>query len=945
MAFTLSGTTIIQTGTDTSLSGLAAIAGVTVIDDFYILDALRLEIQGSLTFEARNEKIVINNYANVAALNGYRGAITVRAGATWTNTSRHGSVFVPMTVVSVSPFDAEFAGNPIGDSGQSGRAAFEVERGGTANMEGVFEAEISDNKQGIVFALNGTVRAQDVTFINKRNNINLNQQVAFTLNATEIDFNRVAVRGMNIVDRGALLISQFNEVSCGNALEAYNVGGGTASGVTERFFLVPNFSFGTSSSRDIRTNANGGETVMVELRDSNKGNSVDVTIDDAVSQNIRVYSSATLNMSFLDDTLSDVNAKYYAIDVNNGNRQADFTPVGQSLIASTGNIVYTGTAASGTAQEVVITQIIGPDDTTAFIDNRGLSNGSDLLWRAIQYNNNIATFQPVLTGLGEKSTTVILPTDSIITEPVKATVDAYSELETPQKFYDRAKSYLVDNYAGETETIVTRSGNTLDARNYNVVIDSTATPAFAFDGTTITINSTTFTGNITTTGTATLQNGANVIGGIVDSNGDSFLTFQGISSWKVYLTESDRDSNTNVDDEGTTGNYRFNYIASTTYYIRAVVGGTVFFLESTPTASGETVVTLQTEALLSSVNSKLGFIDSVVFVNTELLENGDGSQATPFNSFDDAKNYAENNNILTIKVIGDIVATSSLKNFTIEAISSRSTIDLNNQDVDGSKFKNITITGIASEVINPKGFRSENCRLIDVSGLNGVFLNSLIEGTLSPADEAKINLDGCYSGVAGLGRPTINLASKTNVKLSVRKYSGGLTLLGSTDSDNEVTISSTEMKLTLDATNTLGTVSIRGVAQLTNNSAGTIVDTTGLLETVYVNDNLANSYDDTTLISKVDVIDSNVDAIKLKTDILENTDLTGIATATDVTNSESNVIAEINSNETLINTIITNLGNLNDPDLQSIIDGVVNASQTIDVDDLKSHITAMNFAS
>ena len=50
MSFLLSGTTITQSGTDTNLSGLSGIAGVTVEDGTYTLDALRLEITGSVTF-------------------------------------------------------------------------------------------------------------------------------------------------------------------------------------------------------------------------------------------------------------------------------------------------------------------------------------------------------------------------------------------------------------------------------------------------------------------------------------------------------------------------------------------------------------------------------------------------------------------------------------------------------------------------------------------------------------------------------------------------------------------------------------------------------------------------------------------------------------------------------------------------------------------------------
>jgi len=57
--------------------------------------------------------------------------------------------------------------------------------------------------------------------------------------------------------------------------------------------------------------------------------------------------------------------------------------------------------------------------------------------------------------------------DTLITEQDKTLVDAYTTFDVP-KFYDRAKSYLVDNYAGETEVLVTISGDFLDLKGKNL---------------------------------------------------------------------------------------------------------------------------------------------------------------------------------------------------------------------------------------------------------------------------------------------------------------------------------------------------------------------------------------------------------------------------------------------------------------------------------------------
>lgn len=156
---------------------------------------------------------------------------------------------------------------------------------------------------------------------------------------------------------------------------------------------------------------------------------------------------------------------------------------------------------------------------------------------------------------------VVLLNDGLITETTKATVDAYSELESPEKFYDRAVSWLEANITSETDFLVSRSGSTIDAGSYNVTIDATAGSAFAFDGSTITIKASTFTGSITTTGTFTRANGATVVGTVTDSGGTQFSTsleVTGLTSTNIYLEDN---TGTQVDYQtNVTGTY--NYAAT-----------------------------------------------------------------------------------------------------------------------------------------------------------------------------------------------------------------------------------------------------------------------------------------------------------------------------------------------------------------------------------------------
>lgn len=123
-------------------------------------------------------------------------------------------------------------------------------------------------------------------------------------------------------------------------------------------------------------------------------------------------------------------------------------------------------------------------DSTEFggyykVDRRGIYNDAtdQFKFYFCSYDEAISsTIQP-LKGLGELEVDWVLFDDVFITD-TRATADAYTEIDTPQKFYDRAKAFLVDNFAGETQTIVTRDGNTIDAGSYDVTIDANASAVF-----------------------------------------------------------------------------------------------------------------------------------------------------------------------------------------------------------------------------------------------------------------------------------------------------------------------------------------------------------------------------------------------------------------------------------------------------------------------------------
>lgn len=136
---------------------------------------------------------------------------------------------------------------------------------------------------------------------------------------------------------------------------------------------------------------------------------------------------------------------------------------------------------------------------------------------SVSYLHNVVA--KTVTATADITDTIIYINDASITQTNKATVDAYTAIDTSAKLYDRAKSWLFDNYTGQLAELVTRSGTLINAGSYNVTIDATAASVFSLAGNTLTIKASTYTGDMTTTGLITLANGATFVGTRTDANG------------------------------------------------------------------------------------------------------------------------------------------------------------------------------------------------------------------------------------------------------------------------------------------------------------------------------------------------------------------------------------------------------------------------------------------
>jgi hypothetical protein len=269
------------------------------------------------------------------------------------------------------------------------------------------------------------------------------------------------------------------------------------------------------------------------------------------------------------------------------------------------------------------------------------------------------TLQPNLSN--ESSTTVS-----------KSVADAYTSISTAQQFYDKAKAYWADNYTLSLALFVTRAGNTIDAGAYNVIVLQTGA-AFAFSGTTITINSNDLsTASIATTGVVTDAGG--VVGSISDANGDSNVSATVPTGYDndidVYMTISDAESETNQIATGSSFRYNSSSLGGQTVWFRMTQLDGSYIIENylVPASAGNYSVNL----VVTSENSALGSIKAVTDRLDSMLEIVSGKNIFTSDALQNASGGSGgsyNDTVLQAKVDSIKLKTDTLVNTNLAGIA------------------------------------------------------------------------------------------------------------------------------------------------------------------------------------------------------------------------------------------------------------------------------------
>lgn len=209
--------------------------------------------------------------------------------------------------------------------------------------------------------------------------------------------------------------------------------------------------------------------------------------------------------------------------------------------------------------------------------------------------------------------------------------------------------------------------------------------------------------------------------------------------------------------------------------------------------------------------------------NTNTVVGVDGTPKNPVGTIAAAKTIADALGFATIFFLDGANETigATMEHYRFTGITRNATVNLGSQDVDGSFFEHLMLTG---EQGGTGSISVINSGLSILDSLQIHARNCAILGPISLRGGDKTNyFDKCYSSVAGSDTPILNFNDATDsIYVNWRAYSGGLELQNMTT--NHVMSYEADGQLVINANSDNGIVVARGNMTITNNGTSMNID-------------------------------------------------------------------------------------------------------------------------
>ena len=432
--YTLNGTTITQTGTDTNLSGLADISGVTTTVlggvTYYNIGTRRLYFSGTQTISGRTERVITNHSVGSGnAAFRVTGTLTINDFET-----RNGETTYFEDVVLLSDYNNSFCCNNWG---------FEVTSTGTLIMNGgrIRSDSSISLRQGsrLEIIQGGFITDHGVSAI----------QLRFFCDDYDID--GFFIKNYNlIIGTVPLVASTFSGI---NLFSGNIQASGTLDAGNEVFFIEPQFAGQSATDEDYSLS----DRNFLSARNSLSGSDLNIqgSINNARSAGLfRAYKELK---AIVEDPLGTAieDVKIYIRDTDNGQRRdwtASNSEDDNTNIDFTSDRTYfevTDSSGETSTIDVLLMVVARPTGSVGDAVNTGLNvrdfrgktgvageDKFDVYFHS--YNHLLAERELDLSGGQELEITQVLLDDRDITESNSATVAAYTSIDNLDQLYDYA---------------------------------------------------------------------------------------------------------------------------------------------------------------------------------------------------------------------------------------------------------------------------------------------------------------------------------------------------------------------------------------------------------------------------------------------------------------------------------------------------------------------------
>jgi hypothetical protein len=186
-----------------------------------------------------------------------------------------------------------------------------------------------------------------------------------------------------------------------------------------------------------------------------------------------------------------------------------------------------------------------------------------------------------------------------------------------------------------------------------------------------------------------------------------------------------------------------------------------------------------------------------------------GTVSDPTDNLTDALAIAVANNLNSIHLHGPLTLDQSIAGYIVKAeSSSKASIALNNQDVDGCIFQGIKLSGIQNGEID-----AHYCAINGAQILDGEYeeCSFIVNTPMVVKAGGSLFVNNCRSAIPGTDSPVFDFSNGGGILCSFRAWSGGIKIINSTDANNTTTIEFIAGKLNLPVSNTAGLLHARGV--------------------------------------------------------------------------------------------------------------------------------------